>query len=363
MNNLVKVSIIIATFRRGNQLLTVLGDLERCKQDWVEIIVVDQTPKEEYSQEIYKKLRELENLGLFRWINYPRNYVYEARNYGAAVSLGDLLWWLDDDVRVGADTLEKLVSYFNSYETLSVVQGNLIPEELFNRMRAMYQEADLTFQINRATEWLNKSRPIPENIKNKLLSLPPELQAFYCETGFAEPVTNCAWISANNMMVKREAFEAINGWDEYILNYGDRNLGIRISKANFKIQWAPEVSIVHLQNKTGGSRMSDPKNPIRGWRSCVSIWYLAFKYLYLHPAAFVKFGIYKAARYSFLLKRNSASLLLLIRNSISYIISAFIGLYWSWNKPLSSYNKWRAEYLNNQCKTLPMPVPLKRCPE
>jgi len=358
-----EVSIIIATFRRGKQLITVLGDLKRCKQDWVEIIVIDQTPKEDYSPEVYRELSELEFSGLFKWIKYPRSYTYEARNYGAAISKGDLLLWLDDDVRVGVGLLERFLIYLKKSEDISIIQGNCVSEELFKKVCNIYPDVDLQIQIDRATKELRQRQQISEECKNTLLSLTPELQAFYCETGFAEPVTNSAWISANNMMIKREAFAALKGWDEYILNYGDRNLGIRAAKSSLKIQWAPEPSIIHLQAKKGGSRMSDPNNPMIGWRSCVSIWYLAFRYLKYHPKAFVKFGVYKAARYSFLLKRNFTSPIQFITSFWAYLVGAVIGFYWSWQEPLSSYPKWREEFLQNQCTQLPKPIPLKRFPE
>lgn len=84
-----KISIVIATFRRGKNLLLTLKDLKEINYTDFEIVVVDQTPKDEYHPQICEELRDLSESGFFRWIYYPRNYVYEARNYGAAISTGN----------------------------------------------------------------------------------------------------------------------------------------------------------------------------------------------------------------------------------------------------------------------------------
>lgn len=358
---MMKVSVIIATFRRGSNLLTVLNDLKDVKYENLEIIVVDQTPKDEYPTEIYTALKNLSYSGLFRWIEYPRNYVYEARNYGAAVSTGDLLLWLDDDVRVGSDLVERFMNVFRENPEVSIIQGSAVSEEIFNEVITQNTNKNLQAQIDIATATSNRTRRNLDGQASQLLKLKPELQAFYYEGGFNRSVKNCTWVSANNMMIKRSTFEAINGWDEYILNYGDRNLGVRAAKAGFQIHWYPDASIVHLRVKSGGSRMSDPNNPIQGWRACVSIWYLAFRYLKFHPIAFYKFGIFKAARYSFLLKKNFLSFDGLSSNLLYYLMGALIGFRWSFNQPLSSYNKWRQEFLSKNI--IPDPTPVPRTPE
>ncbi|WP_448570601.1 glycosyltransferase family 2 protein [Trichothermofontia sp.] len=354
-----KISVIIATFRRGDNLLITLQDLKKVDYKDLEIIVVDQTSKDEYPTEIRQELDNLATSGIFQWIYYPRNYVYEARNYGAAISTGDWLLWLDDDVRVGPDLLNRFISILREDNGISIIQGGIISESTFNEVCKLYPDLGLQKQIDISctTAYAN----MHESKQEKLLQLSPELQAFYCEGGFSQPVKNCYWVAANNMLIKRSAFEKLNGWDEFILNYGDRNLGIRAAHQGMIVQWYPEASIIHLVAKSGGSRLSDPRNPIRGWRACVSIWYLAFKYLKLYPVAFCKFGAFKAARYSFLLKYNFFSVNRFLYSLFSYFLAAIIGLYWSFLEPISSYHKWRQEYLQST-NILPNSDPLRRVP-
>lgn len=358
-----KISIVIATFRRGKNLLLTLKDLKEINYTDFEIVVVDQTPKDEYHPQICEELRDLSESGFFRWIYYPRNYVYEARNYGAAISTGEFLLWLDDDVRVGSDLLDRFVRCLKENPGVSLIQGSAVSDDIFNDVSLNKTELDLQGKIDKAAKEKNEIRRNIQGKEVELLKLKPELQAFYCEGGFNRATKECSWISANNMLIKRSAFDSLCGWDEYILNYGDRNLGIRAAKAGFRIQWYPDAAIVHMRVPSGGSRMSDPKNPIKGWRTSVSTWYLAFKYLRTHPIAFYKFGIFKAARYSFLLKRNFLSPNSLVSSFFSYFLAAFIGLYWSLLNPVSSYPLWRREVLESNFRDLPLPNPVTRTPQ
>lgn len=357
------ISVIIPTFRRGESLVILLRDLKGVYYANFEIVVVDQTPEDEYCHQVYRELKDLAESGLFRWIYYPRNFVYEARNYGAAVSTGDFLLWLDDDVRVGPDLFSRFAKCIRENPDISIIQGGFAAENIFNDISLENPYLDLQEKIDQATIKTNDKKPDIQGKKSKLLKLKPELQAFYCENAFKQPTKECTWISANNMMVKRSTFDMLCGWDEYILNYGDRNLGIRAAKAGFKIHWYPYAAIVHLQAMSGGSRMSDPNNPIKGWKACVSTWYLAFRYLKYHPIAFCKFGIFKSARYSFLLRKNFFPLNNLIYGLVSYVLAAFIGFFWSFLKPISSYPMWRKQFLEGGGGNLPAPHPVKRVPQ
>ena len=102
--------------------------------------------------------------------------------------------------------------------------------------------------------------------------------------------------------VKKKVILSIGGWDENVLNYGDRDLGIRLANAGYRIDYTPNAKIIHLNAPIGGTRVSDERNPLKGWRRSVSILYLAFRHL--NGYMFLKYGLYRASRFSFLLKKN-----------------------------------------------------------
>ena len=51
-----------------------------------------------------------------------------------------------------------------------------------------------------------------------------------------------------NFIIKKSAFEAVNGFDEKLITDEDTDIGIRLRKAGFKVIYAPQVRVIHLGN-------------------------------------------------------------------------------------------------------------------
>src|SRR3989339_429202 len=145
----------------------------------------------------------------------------------------------------------------------------------------------------------------------------PVWQAFY-HTRFDRPLQNICFMAGCNFSVRRESLIKAWGWDEHIINYGDRDLGIRLVQAGFRLDYDPEALLTHLAAPMGGTRVTDPKTPWKGYLRCISIFYLAFRHLSNNPNMFIRFGLWRGARFSFLLRDN------LLRP-------------WRWPKELAAY--------------------------
>lgn len=62
-----------------------------------------------------------------------------------------------------------------------------------------------------------------------------------------ERLRTAGWLSGAAVMVKREAFERIGGWDEaYFMHFEDIDLGFRLGRAGFTNLFDPAVSIEHV---------------------------------------------------------------------------------------------------------------------
>jgi GT2 family glycosyltransferase len=60
------------------------------------------------------------------------------------------------------------------------------------------------------------------------------------------------------MMIRRDAFEKVNGFDERFFMYGeDIDLSIRIAEAGYKTYYLGKISVTHLK---GGSTTYDKKH-------------------------------------------------------------------------------------------------------
>lgn len=97
-------------------------------------------------------------------------------------------------------------------------------------------------------------------LESAISAAPPEVAAFECrqlpiETGHhIDPVTlETTWASAAALVVRRDAFEAVGGFDEHIFMYcEDVDLSWRLRAAGYRIQYVPAAEVWHY------SRISHP---------------------------------------------------------------------------------------------------------
>ncbi len=98
-----RVSVLIPTLQRYPYLKTVLQQLKTQTVPPYEVIVVDQTPKEERSTAFYQEFQDLP-LRLF-FLDEPGQCL--SRNFGLLHARGEYVLFLDDDDEIPQDLVEK----------------------------------------------------------------------------------------------------------------------------------------------------------------------------------------------------------------------------------------------------------------
>lgn len=101
MNELYKVSVIVATYRREQELTRALVSLAEQDFDGFEIILVDDNADPAWNEKVLEVSRDFQ----IRFPMVPLTYVRnaqnlgsaETRNQGAAVARGEYITFLDDD--------------------------------------------------------------------------------------------------------------------------------------------------------------------------------------------------------------------------------------------------------------------------
>ena len=91
-----RVSVVLPTYRREELLCAALEDVLAFKYPDLEIIVVDQTP--EHAPGTRAFLDAVADR--VRLIRQPRPHVVTALNAGVAAARGEIVLFLDDDVRI-----------------------------------------------------------------------------------------------------------------------------------------------------------------------------------------------------------------------------------------------------------------------
>ncbi|WP_413162329.1 hormogonium polysaccharide biosynthesis glycosyltransferase HpsN [Capilliphycus salinus ALCB114379] len=231
-----KISVIIPTYNREEALRETLVDV--LKQDYpqFEVIVVDQTRS--HQSETQTLLEELANTNKIQWYRLEWASLPGARNYAVRRSTGDIILFIDDDVKLPENFLK---AHANNY----INAGTSIPKNIgavagrvFDRMKLGDSGGDLTIE-----------------------ELPPQASdpgiAWY-HIDLVHTIKPQQVISARgcNMSFRREIF------DKHGLHFDERFKGsavreesdfcLRLRKTGYIIWYDPEANLVHLGEEVGG---------------------------------------------------------------------------------------------------------------
>ena len=231
----VQISVVIPSSGR-NTLRRTLASLEKqtLHSDRFEVLVVfDGGP----DQQLVKLDMDVTPYRLSTF-SQPRSGAAKARNYGARQSQGDLLIFLDDDVRAEPDLLERHFNFHQNADSLAVAFG-----------RVPIDPASPNTFLRR---WIEGSQ---EKYFKK------------CETGMdASPFYFCS----ANFSIRKDSFFKVDGFDESFHGYGweEADLGVRLKRAGFRFVYlkdaiAGEMYIKDTQQAAGLYAFEAGKNETR----------------------------------------------------------------------------------------------------
>lgn len=239
-----KATVIVPTYRRFEPLLDTVSDLLSQRDAEYEIIIVDQNT--EWPKDLIARKEGLQRSANVRWFgNYPPGVV-NARNHAAKHASGDVIIFVDDDVRIESETF--IAAHLALYQnpTVDAVTG----AELYLNTKEL-DEFRATVEITEAIR-LN-------GIWEKRLPLE---QVLTFPRNIMQTVFVCSFCTCN-ASIRRTAFNKVGGFDEAFIgnSYGDDyDLAIRLWETGSRILYSPNPWLIHLQVPSGGLRMKDKKN-------------------------------------------------------------------------------------------------------
>lgn len=232
-----KISVIIPTYGREQPLIDSIDDVLKQNYPDFEILVVDQTQNHEPATEAY--LQELSKTQKINWYRVNWASLPGARNYAVRRAKGDILIFIDDDVKLPINYLQTHSKNYQDHPEIGAVAGRV-----FDRMKlADYANAN------------EDSSPYT------IEYLPPEamdagIAWYYID--LVHTIKPQQVISARgcNMSFRREIFSKYNIWfDERFRGSAVReesDFCLRLRKTNYQIWYDPEALLVHLGEETGG---------------------------------------------------------------------------------------------------------------
>ncbi|MEK6302302.1 MAG: glycosyltransferase [Acidobacteriota bacterium] len=234
-SSILRVSVIIPTYRRDRVLLDTIAHLLDLEHAAGEIIVVDQTP--EHEPETQRALAELEAEKRIRWIRLSPPSITHAMNVGLKQAGNDVVLFVDDDIVPGRDLI---AAHANAHsEGHNIVAGQVLqPGE----------------------------EPVSEDVDGAQLRFCSSRRQHISE------FIGC------NFSVKRKLAIELGGFDENFVHVAYRfeaEFAARALAAGEKILFEPEASIRHLKAGSGGTRSyGDHLKTIRPSHSVGAYYYL-----------------------------------------------------------------------------------------
>lgn len=193
-----QISAIIVTYMRPAGLVRCLECLLNQTVPLARIIVVDNAPA--MNRDTYNVCTMALWNGLVQYVKNPLNSLPAGRNFGASLCETEFVALIDDDVRVGADYIARVLEVFRNEPHALGVQGYIEPPPL---------------------------APLRELVHRTFCLYHHEKE--YCRvlasvsTTYAKPLTavaHCEWISGSNQVYRHWVLQQIK-WDEQLLKYAD----------------------------------------------------------------------------------------------------------------------------------------------
>lgn len=219
-----QLSVIVASYKRCEQLELCVEDL--CAQktsEPFEVVLVLQ----DYPAGAADRLRRLfaDRVHL-RIAEFPAGLgTSRARNTGLAMAEGEIVGFLDDDVRLPSHWVNEMIAFYDD-RTLGGVGGFVDHPGHYNPARnAMYRILGITSNRYRI-DWGGFNVGPANHPRDD------------------QPA---AWLSGGNMSFRRSAIQAVGGFDETLGSFWHEDVDVthRVAKSGWKVISSRKITVEH----------------------------------------------------------------------------------------------------------------------
>ncbi|MFZ6021502.1 MAG: glycosyltransferase family 2 protein [Chloroflexota bacterium] len=226
-----KISIIIPNKNHPNEIMRSVNSIfENSVNQKFEIIIVDDESNEpeviNFYNTLYSKHNNFDLLNGSRPFNFSR-----ACNQGAAKATGELLLFLNNDTEIiDPHWLKNLAGVLQIPGVGAVGPKLLYPD-------GSVQHAGIVIGLE------GHASHVFMGVKSDI----------YTPYGYVDWMRNVSAVTGACMMVRRDVFEQVGGFDESLtLAFGDVDLCLRIIDAGYRIVYTPDVKLIHYEGRSRG---------------------------------------------------------------------------------------------------------------
>lgn len=208
--SLIKTSLIIPTYNGATKILNSLRSIQKQDLMFAEVIVAIDGSPDKTGEVIQEAHIEIEGLRVIEQENKGRA---AARNSGARVAEGDLLLFLDDDLRLEIDVVQKHLHHHQAHQN-SILVGNL--DEALHAAFEIAQTDVQKYKAQLSRKWMN-------------------------ELGTEKTQLKRPFITAAHFSIPKTLFESLGGFNDGLRDCEDYELALRAAKAGVPIYFDPTI--------------------------------------------------------------------------------------------------------------------------
>ncbi len=233
------ISIIIPTRDKANLLERCLSSiLKKTRYKRFEFVIIDNGSKETETLNLFKRWQQKLN-GQFKVVSYdvPFNFSFLV-NQGVKAAQGELILLLNNDI--------ELIGPSNWLEEM----GGYAQREKIGCVGAVLLYPDNTIQHGGIFLGLSGDPKLPPVARHAFKGQPASYPGYF---DHLKVVTNYAAVTAACMMVKRELWEKVGGFDETLaVSFNDVDFCLRLLKQGYRHVVLPHVRLYHYESKSRG---------------------------------------------------------------------------------------------------------------
>lgn len=223
------LSFQILNYKTKEQTLSCLRSIvqyyrEELERKDFEILVFDNGSDDGSYAFLKKQEKTIPQLSVFE---SSKNLGFaKGQNFLAKKAQGEFLFFLNSDALVLDTDILKMVNYLQNHSDVGIVGSKIIgTNNQIERSTGSFYTPFNLFLVMVGLERFGFVRKHPKNI-------------------------DCVdWVSGGAMMIKKELFERLKGFDEqYFMYFEDMDLCYRAQKAGYKVVYFPQSCIQHSQH-------------------------------------------------------------------------------------------------------------------
>jgi glycosyltransferase involved in cell wall biosynthesis len=225
------VSVVIPTYRHADFVLDAVCSALTQTYEPLEVIVVDDGSPDDTAA----RLAPLAESGRIRYVRQPNAGVAAARNRGAALARGEYLAFFDDD-------------------------DLLYPDALAWRVAALERDPALAFVYGACAPFADGTAPAP-----------PPVESVDRAVGAVRPLdplrylVRCHMVTPGQAVIRRDAFEAVGGFDASFWGADDWDLWLRLLE-RYGAGHSPRAALAYRLHGHNASRRTSEM-----WRSSMRV--------------------------------------------------------------------------------------------